>query len=164
MVVSGCLRAQAQLDSPPPTQQIGTRPHPLSPPYPGQLNCNVPPVRHIVRLRFVLRGPGQSTVNSSPHQCSVNLLLKVLRVQRTIKTSKNTVRTGAFVGQAVRYPINSVPKPGGPSLRRSQKKCGPNGSIRWTTHSSDTGGGGRGGWDHTATRLPGLQHNRVWGG
>ena len=34
------------------------------------------------------------------------------RVQRTIKTSKNTVRTGVFVGHAIRHPINSVPKPG----------------------------------------------------
>ena len=34
------------------------------------------------------------------------------RVQRTIKSPKNTVRTGVFVGHAVRYPINSVPKPG----------------------------------------------------
>ena len=32
--------------------------------------------------------------------------------QRTTKSSKNTVRTGAFVGHAVRYLINSVPKPG----------------------------------------------------
>ena len=34
------------------------------------------------------------------------------RVQRTIKSSKNTVRTGVFVGHAVRYSINSVPKLG----------------------------------------------------
>ena len=33
------------------------------------------------------------------------------RVQRTTKSSKNTVRTGVFVGPAVRYLINSVPKP-----------------------------------------------------
>ena len=33
---------------------------------------------------------------------------------------KNTVRTGVFVGHAVRYPINSVPK-SGPSLIGSQE-------------------------------------------
>ena len=42
------------------------------------------------------------------------------RVQRTIESSKNTVRRGVFVGQAVRYTINSVPKLG-TQLMRSDK-------------------------------------------
>ena len=33
-------------------------------------------------------------------------------VQRTIKSSENTVQMGVFVGHAVRYSMNAVPKPG----------------------------------------------------
>ena len=50
-----------------------------------------------------------------------------------MKSSKNTVRTGVFVGHAVRYLLNSLVPP---------KKYGPNGSVRWTKRSLDTGGGG----------------------
>ena len=63
------------------------------------------------------------------------------RVPRTTKRSKNTVRTGVFVGHAVRYPINSVPKPGTESIRSEKKirtKVFFGQRIRWTG-----GGGGR---------------------
>ena len=64
------------------------------------------------------------------------------RVQRRIKSSKNTVRTGVFVGHAVRYRINSVPKPGA-QLIGSQKNTVRTAvfvgqGIRWTR---DGGGG-----------------------
>ena len=62
-------------------------------------------------------------------------------VQRTLKSSKNTVRTGVFVGHAVRYSMNSVPKPGA-YLFGSQKKYGPNGSVCWTGRWTRGGGGG----------------------
>ena len=48
-------------------------------------------------------------------------------VQRTIQSSKNTVRTGVFIKHAVRHSINSVPKPGASLIRshktRSERKC-----------------------------------------
>ena len=43
-------------------------------------------------------------------------------VQQTTKASKNTVRTEVFVGHAVRYPINSIPKPGPYFIRALRKK------------------------------------------
>ena len=61
------------------------------------------------------------------------------RVQQTIKSSKNKVRTGVFVGHAIRYPINSARKPGTQFMKYS-----PDGSVRWT-RGAGGGGGGRGG-------------------
>ena len=64
-------------------------------------------------------------------------------VQRTIKSSKNTVRTGVFVGHAVRHLINSMPKPHTRRrIIRSQKitvrtEVFVGQGIRWTR-----GGGG----------------------
>ena len=60
------------------------------------------------------------------------------RVQRTKKSSKNTVRTGVFVGHAVWHLINSVPKPD-TSLVRSPKIMVR--SVCWTKHLLDGGGG-----------------------
>jgi hypothetical protein len=59
-----------------------------------------------------------------------------LRLQRTTKSSENTVRTGVFVGHAVRYSFNSVPKPVTHSIRppkntvRTEVFVGQ--GIRWT--------------------------------
>ena len=46
---------------------------------------------------------------------------------------------GVFVGHTVRYPINSVPKPG-TQLIEFPKNYGLNGRVRWTGHLLDTGG------------------------
>ena len=65
-------------------------------------------------------GPLHAPVTAPPHPISLCRSAKRSlpdspppRVQRTIQSSKkkNTVRTGVFVGHAVRYPINSVPPP-----------------------------------------------------
>ena len=58
------------------------------------------------------------------------------RVQQTIRSTENTVRTGVFVGHNGRYLNNSVPKPS-TSSTRSQKKTARTElfvgqGIRWT--------------------------------
>ena len=73
------------------------------------------------------------------------------RVQRKIKSAKHTVRTGVFVGHAVRYSINSVPKPG-TQLIGSPKNTVR--SVRWTWHSLDTRAG--------RTTLPQRQRILGW--
>ena len=62
------------------------------------------------------------------------------RVQRIIQSSKNAVRTGVFVGHAVRYPINSVPKPGA-SLIGSYKNTVRMEVFVGQRYSLDTGEG-----------------------
>ena len=59
------------------------------------------------------------------------------RVQRTAKSSKNTVRTGKSIGDAVRYSISSVPDLGA-QFMRSQHNI----YVRWTRDSLGHGGGG----------------------
>ena len=58
------------------------------------------------------------------------------RVQRTIQSSRNTVRTGVFLGYAVRYSIKSVPKPGasliGFNKNTVRMKVFVGDGIRWT--------------------------------
>ena len=65
-----------------------------------------------------------------------------LLVQRTTKSSTKSVQTGVFVGHTVRYPINSVPKPGPLLIQVAKKKTVRNGSVRWTRRSLDLAGGG----------------------
>ena len=65
------------------------------------------------------------------------------RVQQTIKTSKNTVRTGVLIGHTARYLITSVSKPG-TSLLRSKKitvrmEVFVGQGIRWTGGSVGCG-------------------------
>ena len=75
-------------------------------------------------------GGGGSPLDPPPPRSSKSLPPPT-PVQQTINSSKNAVRTGVFVGHAVRYPINSVPKPS-PSLIRSQKITLPNEVIEVT--------------------------------
>ena len=66
------------------------------------------------------QAPGQPPITNENEIASTNTNIThkppapppLPRVQRTIQSSRNTVQTELFVGHAVRYPIDSVPKPG----------------------------------------------------
>ena len=118
-----------------------------------------PPPNPRTGVRPARRRPLRSHVDCTGLLLSCRGLLPsaASRVQRTIKSSKNTVRTGVFVGHAVRYLIHAVPQPG-THLIRSQKNYGPHGRTHWTRQ-----GGGGGTVVLVVNRASPPPHGPVWG-